>query len=149
MEKYITDERTGLRYELVGDYYLIAGDDEPEERPIGIWGQRHLRYIREHRKAIHTGLLLDGKLNSYLADLNEQAEDMLSQLVKELVKKDGITETLKMENQMLWVQKMNSIRQCAAEVGKSFFRAYLYTSSPCFFSITSIGGFPSGKESSL
>ena len=116
MEKYITDERTGLRYELVGDYYLIAGDDEPEERPIGIWGQRHLRYIREHRKAIHTGLLLGGKLNSYLADLNEQAEDMLSQLVKELVKKDGITETLKMENQMLWVQQMNSIRQCAAEV---------------------------------
>ena len=116
MEKYITDERTGLRYELVGDYYLIAGDDEPEERPIGIWGQRHLRYIREHRKALHTGLLLDGKLNSYLADLNEQAEDMLSQLVKELVKKEGITETLKMENQMLWVQKMNSIRQCAAEV---------------------------------
>ena len=116
MEKYITDERTGLRYELVGDYYLIAGDDEPEERPIGIWGQRDLRYIREHRKALHTGLLLDGKLNSYLADLNEQAEDMLSQLVKELVKKEGITETLKMENQMLWVQKMNSIRQCAAEV---------------------------------
>ena len=116
MEKYITDERIGLRYELVGEYYLIAGDDEPEERPIGIGGQRHLRYIREHRKAIHTGLLLDGKLNSYLADLNEQAEDMLSQLVKELVKKDGITETLKMENQMLWVQKMNSIRQSAAEV---------------------------------
>ena len=119
MEKYITDECTGLRYELVGDYYLIAGDDEPEERPIGIWGQRHLRYIREHRKALHTGLLLDGKLNSYLADLNEQAEDMLSQLVKELVKKEGITETLKMENQMLWVQKMNSIRQCAAEVGQN------------------------------
>lgn len=116
MEKYITDERTGLKYELVRDYYLIAGDDESEERPIGIWGQRHLRYIREHRKALHTGLLLDGKLNSYLADLNEQAEDMFSQLVKELVKKEGITETLKMENQMLWVQKMNSIRQCAAEV---------------------------------
>lgn len=116
MEKYITDERTGLRYELVGDYYLIAGDDEPEERPIGIWGQRHLRYIREHRRALHTRLLLDGKLNSYLANLNEQAEDMFSQLVKELVKKEGITETLKMENQMLWVQKMNSIRQCAAEV---------------------------------
>lgn len=116
MEKYITDERTGLKYELVGDYYFIAGDYEPEKSHIGIWGQRHLRYIREHRKALHTGLLLDGKLNSYLANLNEQAEDMFSQLVKELVKKEGITETLKMENQMLWVQKMNSIRQCAAEV---------------------------------
>ena len=71
MEKYITDERTELKYELVGDYYLIAGDDEPEECPIGIWGQRHLRYIRERRKTLYTGLLLDGKLNGYLVDINE------------------------------------------------------------------------------
>ena len=80
MDKYIIDAHTGLKYELVGDYYFIAGDDEPEERPIGIWGQRHLRYIREHRKAIYTGLVLDGKLNSYLANLNEQAEDMFFRL---------------------------------------------------------------------
>ena len=105
MEKYITDERTGLKYELVGDYYLVAGDDEPEERPIGIWGQRHLRYIREHRKAIYTGLVLDGKLNSYLANLNEQAEDMFFRLVNELSEKEGITEKLKAENQMLWVRR--------------------------------------------
>ena len=117
MNKYITDECTGLKYELAGDYYLVAGDDEPEERPIGIWGQRHLRYIREQRKALHTGLLLDGKLDGcYLADLNEQAEDMFFRLVKELAKKEGITETLKAENQMLWVQRMNAVRETAAEI---------------------------------
>lgn len=116
MEKYITDERTGLKYELVGDYYLIAGDDEPEDRSIGIWGRRHLRYIREHRKALYTGLFLDGKLNSYLADLNEQAEDMFSRLVKELAEKEGITETLKAENQMLWVQRMSAVRETTTEI---------------------------------
>ena len=116
MEKYITDERTGLKYELVGDYYLVAGDDEPEERPIGIWGQRHLRYIREHRKAIYTGLVLDGKLNSYLANLNEQAEDMFFRLVNELSEKEGITEKLKAENQMLWMRRMNAIRETATEI---------------------------------
>ena len=116
MEKYITDERTGLKYELVGDYYLIAGDDEPEERPIGIWGQRHLRYIREHRKALYTGLFLDGKLNGYLADLNEQAEDMFFRLVKELAEKEGITETLKATNQIEWVRRMNAVRETATEI---------------------------------
>ncbi len=66
MEKYITDERTGLKYELVGDYYIIAGDDEPEEeqKPIGIWGQRHLRYLKNHRKVLYTNLLTSGKMNS-------------------------------------------------------------------------------------
>lgn len=116
MDKYIIDERTGLKYELVGDYYLIAGDDEPEERPIGIWGQRHLRYIREHRKALYTGLFLDGKLNEYLADLNEQAEDMFSRLVKELAERDGITEQLKAANQMEWVRLMNIVRETATEI---------------------------------
>ena len=116
MEKYIMDERTGLKYELVGDCYLVAGDDELEEHPIGIWGQRHLRYIREQRKALYTGLLLDGKLSNYLTDLNEQAEKMLSRLVKELAEKEHITETLKAENQMLWVQRMNSVQQMATEI---------------------------------
>ena len=106
MDKYISDERTGLKYELVGDYYFIAGDDEPEERPIGIWGQRHLRYLKQHRKNVYTELLASGKLNDYLADLNEQAEDMFSRLIKELAEKEGITETLKAENQMLWVQQI-------------------------------------------
>ena len=110
MEKFITDERTGLQYELVGDYYLIAGEDEPEGRPIGIWGQRHLRYLKQHRK------ILSGNLNDYLADLNEQAEDMFSRLVKQLAEKEGVTESLKAENQMLWVQKMNNVRNTAMEV---------------------------------
>ena len=116
MEKYITDERTGLKYELVGDYYLISGDDEPEDRPIGIWGQRHLRYLKQHRRTVYSELLTSGKLNGYLADLNEQAEDMFFRLVREFAEKDRITETLKAENQMLWVQKMNNLRNAAMEI---------------------------------
>lgn len=115
MDKYIIDERTGLKYELVGDYYLIAGDDEPEERPIGMWGQRHARYLKEHHKVVYYELLTSGRLNEYLADLNEQAEDMFFRVVKELAEKESITETLKVENQMLWVQRMNMIRQAATE----------------------------------
>ena len=115
MEKFITDERTGLRYELVGDYYLIAGEDEPEDRPIGIWGQRHLRYIRKHKVGLYAELLTTGKLNDYLANLNEQAEAMFSRLVKQLSEKEGVTEALKEENQMLWVQRMNNIRSAAME----------------------------------
>ena len=117
MKKHITDEKTGISYTLHGDYYLPDVElPAEEERPVGIWGQRHLRYIREHRKSFYTGLFLDGKLNSYLADLNEQAEDMFFRLVKELAKKEGITETLKAENQMLWVQRMNAVRETATEI---------------------------------
>ena len=119
MEEFITDERTGLRYELVGDYYLIAGEDEPEGRPIGIWGQRHLRYIRKHKVGLYAELLTTGKLNDYLADLNEQAEAMFSRLVKQLYEKEGVTEALKAENQMLWVQRMNNLRNTAAEIVSS------------------------------
>ena len=118
MKKHITDEKTGISYILHGDYYLpdLELPAQEEKRPIGIWGRRHLRYIREHRKAIYTGLFLDGKLNGYLADLNEQAEDMFFWLVKELAEKEGITETLKTENQMLWVQRMNAVRETATEI---------------------------------
>ena len=116
MEQFITDQRTGLRYELVGDYYLIAGEDEPEGKPIGIWGQRHLRYIRKHKVGLYAELLTTGKLNDYLADLNEQAEAMFSRLVKQLSEKEGVTEALKSENQMLWVQRMNNIRSAAMEI---------------------------------
>lgn len=115
MEKFITDERTGLQYELVGDYYLIAGEDEPEGRPIGIWGRRHLRYIRKHKVGLYAELLTTGMLNDYLADLNEQAEAMFSRLVKQLSEKEGVTEALKAENQMLWVQRMNNVRSAAME----------------------------------
>ena len=116
MEKYITDEHTRLKYELVGDYYLVTGDDEPEERPIGIWGQRHMRYLKQHSKTVYTELLTSGKLNEYLADLNEQAENMFFRLVEELAEKEGISETLKAENQMLWVQRMNAVRGTATEI---------------------------------
>ena len=116
MEKYITDERTGLKYELVGDYYLIAGDDEPEQRPIGVWGQRHLRYLKQHRRTVYAELLTSGKLNGYLADLNERAEDMFSRLVKELAEKDGITEHLKAADQMLWARRMNAAQEMATEI---------------------------------
>lgn len=116
MEKFITDERTGLKYELVGDYYLIAGEDEPEGKPIGIWGQRRLRYIREHKKILYSEHLTSGRLNDYLAELDESAEAMLSRLVKELAEKEGVTEALKAQDQMAWVQAMNNIRNRAAEV---------------------------------
>ena len=101
MERYITDERTGLNYELVGDYYLIAGDDVPEQKPIGIWGQRHGKYLREHKHAIYSGLLISGKLDSYLWDIDQQAEAMFSRLVAQMAAQEGVTEQLKAENQRL------------------------------------------------
>ena len=109
MDKYIYDEKNGLWYELQGDYYLPCLK-LPEERTahIGIWGQRHLRYLKQHRKGLYSELLTSGKLNDYLADINEQAEEMFPRLVKQLAEKEGVTEALKAENQMLWVQKMNT-----------------------------------------
>lgn len=87
-----------------------------KQRPIGIWGQRHLRYIRQHRKALYTDLQITGKLNGYLADLNEQAENMFFELVKQMAVREGVTERLKARDQMLWVQRMNNIRNRAMEV---------------------------------
>ena len=117
MDKYIYDEKNGLWYELQGDYYLPCLKLPKEEsRHIGVWGQRHLRYLKQHRKVLYSELLISGKLNDYLADLNEQAEAMFSRLVKQLAEKEGVTEALKAENQMLWVQKMNNIRNAAMEV---------------------------------
>ena len=116
MEKTIIDERTGLTYELVGDYYLIAGDEEPEHEPIGIWGERHGRFLREHKHCTYSAMLMTGKLESYLRDIDRQAEEMFSRLVNELAEKENITEALKAENQMLWVQRMNEIREMATEI---------------------------------
>ena len=117
MDKYIYDEKNGLWYELHGDYYLPCLKLPKEEsRHIGVWGQRHLRYLKQHRKVLYSELLISGKLNDYLADLNEQAEEMFSRLVKQLAEKEGLTEALKAENQMLWVQKMNNIHNAAMEV---------------------------------
>jgi hypothetical protein len=103
MEKYITDERTGLKYELIGDYYFLSGGDEPEDtQAIGIWGQRRLRYLKEHRQALYTALLLSGKLDDHLADIDEKAERMLSELVKQMAQRQGVTEALKAADQMRW-----------------------------------------------
>jgi hypothetical protein len=117
MEKYITDERTGLQYELVGDYYLIAGDDDLEDdRPIGIWGQRHLDYIKQYKKSLYADLKMTGKLNDYLSGINEEAEEMFSRMVKQMAETQGVTEKLKVQNQLLWVQRMNNIRNAAREI---------------------------------
>ena len=120
MAKYIYDEKNGLWYELQEDYYLPCLKLPKEEsRHIGIWGQRHLRYLKQHRKGLYSELLISGKLNDYLADLNEQAEKMFSRLVKQLAEKEGVTEAIKAENQLLWVQRMNSIRNDAMEIVSS------------------------------
>ena len=121
MDKYIYDKRNGLWYELQGDYYIpcLELPAEKEERHIGIWGQRHLRYLKQHRKVLYSELLISGKLNDYLADLNEQAEELFSRLVKQLAEKEGVTEAIKAENQLLWVQRMNSIRNDAMEIVSS------------------------------
>ncbi len=93
MEKYITDERTGLKYELVGDYSLVVGEDEPEEdQPIEVWGQRHLCHLKRHHKVIYANLLTSGKLPEYLADIDRQAEEMFERLVKQLAARECVTE---------------------------------------------------------
>ena len=117
MEKYIVEERNGLWYELQGDYYLPCLKlSEGEQQPVGLWGQRHLRYIKQNRKMLYLNLLTSGKLNGYLSDLDKQAEDMFSRLVKQMAEREGVTEKLKAENQMEWVGRMNNIRSRAKEV---------------------------------
>ena len=118
MEKYITDERTGLKYESVGDYYLIAGDDElwEEQKPIGIWGKQYHEFIRRNKRITLSSLQISGKLNDYLADIDRQAEEMFERLVKKMAESEGVTEHLKAANQMAWVGKMNNIRNRAAEI---------------------------------
>lgn len=116
MEKTIF-EQMGGNYTLQGDYYLpnLALPAE-ENKPIGIWGQRHKRYLQEHKRATYTTLLISDKLNSYLADINEQAEDMFLRLVEQMAEREGVTEQLKVENQMEWVGAMNNIRHRAMEI---------------------------------
>ena len=116
MEKVIYDEKNGIWYELQGDYYIPCLKlPEEEQQPIGVWGQRHLRYIKRNRKVLYINLLTSGKLNEYLADINKQAEDMLSQLVKQMAEREGVTEQLKADKQMEWVGRMNNIRNRAIE----------------------------------
>nr|WP_326184129.1 TnpV protein [uncultured Oscillibacter sp.] len=114
MEKS-TFERMGGIYRQEGDY-LLPNLAVPELAPIGIWGQRHLRYIKAHRKAIYTGLLLGGKLNDYLTEVDRQAEEMFLRLVNQMAAQEGISEQLKAENQIEWVRRMNSIRDRTEEI---------------------------------
>ena len=117
MEKYIYNEQNGLWYELQGDYYIpCLVLDEEDTQPIGMWGRKYLRYIKEHRPVLHTTLLLSGKLNSHLAEINQRASEMFDLLIKQLVEKEGITEQLKATDQMAWVGAMNNIRNRAEEI---------------------------------
>ena len=117
MEKSIYDKKTGIHYELQGDYYLpcLTLPEQPKVE-IGIWGKRHLRYIKQHHKIRYTNLLTSCKLTAYLADIDEQAEEMFFRLVQQLAERESVTEQLKADNQMLWVQRMNNIRNRATEV---------------------------------
>ena len=117
MEKYIYNEQNGLWYELQGDYYIpCLVLDEEDTQPIGMWGRKYHRYIKEHRPVLHTTLLLSGKLNSHLAEIDNRATKMFDQLMKQLAEKEGITEQLKVTDQMAWVQRMNNIRNRAEEI---------------------------------
>lgn len=111
MDKYIYDDKNGLWYELQGDYYipcLILPDEK--EQPIGLWGQRHLRYLKEYRRATYITLLTSGRLNDYLADIDRQAQKRLFLLTKQIAEQENANEQLKADNAMLWVQKMNEIQ---------------------------------------
>lgn len=117
MAKTIFEEMGGA-YVRQGDYLLpcLSLPAEKENKPIGVWGQRHLRYLKQHRKALYTNLLTSGKLNSYLANIDKQAEDMFLRLVEQMAEREGVTEQLKAENQMEWIGRMNSIRSRAMEI---------------------------------
>lgn len=117
MKQHYIDEKTGISYTLQGDYYLPDFVLPAEgNRSVGVWGQRHLRYLKQHRKVFYTNLLTSGKLRSYLADIDEQAETMFFRLAEQMAQHDGITESLKASDQMAWVQKMNNIRNAAREI---------------------------------
>ncbi len=117
MDKYIYDNKYGLWYELQGDYYipcLILPAEK--EQPIGLWGQRHLRYLKEYRRNTYTTLLISGKLNTYLADIDKQAQERMERLTAQMKRAQGITEQLKAENALEWVQRINNIQACAKEI---------------------------------
>ena len=117
MDKYIFDESNGLWYELQCDYYIPCLFLPAEnEASIGLWGQRHLRYIKKYRRARYTYLLENGKLNSYLADIDQQAQRRLDTVIQQMAQAHGITEKLKAVDQMAWVGRMNNIRESAIEI---------------------------------
>lgn len=117
MEKYIYNGNNGLWYELQGDYYipcLTLGEED--KRPIGKWGRKHLRYLKEHRPVLYTVLLLGGNLSSHLAEIDTRATEMYDQLMHDIVQKEGINEQLKAKDPMAWVGAMNNIHAAAEEI---------------------------------
>ena len=117
MNKYIYDENNGLWYELQEDYYISCLTlPTQKEQPIGLFGQRHLRYLREYRKVTYTNLLTSGKMNAYLSDIDRQAQKRMERLIEQMKQAQGITEQLKAKNALEWVGKMNNIRGCAVEI---------------------------------
>ncbi|MGN0179331.1 MAG: TnpV protein [Monoglobaceae bacterium] len=114
-------EQLGGTYTQVGDYLLpdLSLPPGKDDRPIGVWGQRRLRYLKHHHKVLYYNLLTSGKLHSHLADIEEQAQQLFLRLVKELAEKEGVTEQLKSADQMAWVRRMNNIRRRATEVVNS------------------------------
>ena len=116
MERFKTDAQTGLRYELQGDYYVIAGENEAELPPVGIWGQRHRRWLKQNRRVTYTNLLTTGKLYDYLHDIDTQANEQFELLIRQMVKAEGVTEQMKAGNQIEWVRRVNSIRSRAEEI---------------------------------
>ena len=117
MDKYIFNVTNGLWYELVGDYYFpCLTVPTEEEQLVGVWGQRHKQYLKEHRPALYNALLLSGKLDGYLADIDQQAQGMMNLIVQQMAQAQGITEALKSTDQMAWVGQMNNIQVCAREL---------------------------------
>ena len=117
MKKTIFEEMGGT-YIRQGDYLIpcLTLPEEEEQRFIGVWGQRHLRYLKEHRRSVYLNLLISGKLNDYLADIEEQAQERFERIVEQMKQAYGITEQLKAENQMEWVARMNNIQACARKI---------------------------------
>ncbi len=111
-------EQTGGTYTQIEDYLLpdLELPEEEKEANIGVWGMRHKRYLKQNHKVLYYNLLTSGKLNSYLVDIEQQAQDLFLRLVKDLAEKENVTEELKSTDMMLWVQKMNNIRNCATEI---------------------------------
>ena len=116
MDKYIFDENNGLWYELIGNYYFpCLTVPAEEEQPVGVWGQRHRRYLKEYRPAFYNALLLSGKLNGYLADIDQRAQELFDTIIQQMALAQGITERLKATDQMAWVGKMNNLRASATD----------------------------------
>ena len=114
MKPLINDERTGLAYELVGDYYLPASDDDLP--PLGIWGRRRLSYLKSHRRDLYADLLLSGKLEEHLSSIDADAAEMANRLTAQLARTEGVTKALKAADPMAWIRAMNSIRNQVVEI---------------------------------